>query len=332
MIGPFLAKLLDHFSDTEFIFLADEFSPHSFAPLPIVLGAGRKSLKESRLGYVRLAGTGKDLETNRDSEIRALLIFNALRGSGGRRPGFAGQVLHAARSVGTGVVLHHLKSGPVNMIDTDTGITVEAYRSLPEAMSPYFSRLKGSMFHVQQLDRALSRLKSARWMIGMAAEAAGEMMTMTDFSPVRFSGELDDKVRLLRSQRVELGFVSARLVAEKPMIEALKNDAVAMGLEWHELNFAQDCPGNPVHGSPVGQPILLVTMQNRRLELMDRLNELAVQHRQDHVLRVYQDGSIELVAPYHNTVMESFTHLPAAVRAFADRVIRNGLLPALEIH
>jgi hypothetical protein len=332
MIGPFLAKLLDHFSDTEFVFLADEFNPQSVAPPPMFLGTGRKSLKQSRLGHVRLAGTGKDLEANLDSEIRALLIFNALRGSGGSRPGFPGQVLHAARTVGTKFVLHHLKSGPVNMIDTDTGITVEAYRSLPEAISPYFSRLKASLFHVQQLDRALSRLKSARWMIGMAAEAAGEMMTMTDFTPVRFSSELEDRVRLLRSQRVEFGFVCARLVPGKPMIAALKNDAIAMGMEWHELNFAQHCPGKPGHGSPVGQPLLLVTMQNRRLDLMDRLNELAVQHRQDHLLRIYRDGAIELVAPYHNTVMESFTHLPAAVRALADRVIRNGLLPALEIH
>jgi hypothetical protein len=331
MIEPSLAHLLDHFSNTEFYFMVDEFTPHPTTQVPLFLGPDRKSLKELRLAYVRLSGRGKEFEVDQLTEVHVLLVFNAIKGSGGTLPGFAGKVLDSVRSLGVAFVLHRLAGGPVKMIDTGTGITVKVYRSLPEAFDPYFSLLKGSIFHVEVLDRALSRVKSARLMIGMAAESAGEMMGTADFTPVHFSDEMENRVGLLRSQRVELGFVSARLVAEQPTLEALKDDATAMGMAWNEVHLVQHRPGAPQHGRPVGDPFLLVTMQDHRMELVDRLNDLAVQHRQDRVLRSYRDGAIELVAPYHNTMKETFVDLHAAIRAYVGTTIHSVGLPVLEL-
>ena len=331
MIEPSLAYFLEHFSNTEFYFIADEFSPHPATQVPMCLGPDRKSLKELRLGYIQLSGKGKEIETGQLTEVHALLVFNAIRGSGGTLSGFAGLVLDSARSLGVAFVLHHLAGGPVKMIDTRTGITVKVYHSFPEALDPYFTQLKGTLFHVELLDRSLTRLQSARWMIGIAAQSAGEMMSPEYFSPARFGDQLEERIRLLRAQRAEFGFVSARLVAEKPMIEALQEDAEALGVAAHEVHLVQNCPGTPKHGLSIGQPFLLVTMGDRRGELMDRLNELAVQNRQDHVLRVYRDGAIEMVAPYHNTVKDMFIDLHAGLRAYADAMLHNAQIPVLEV-
>jgi hypothetical protein len=331
MIEPSLEHLLEHFINTEFMFLADEFTSHPSTQVPLVLGQDRKSLKELGLAYIRVSGTGKEIEAGPLAEVHAFLVFNALKGSGGTLPGFAGLVLDSARSLGVTFVLHRLGGGPVKLIDTSTGITKKVYRDLPEALDPFFSLLRGTLFHVEVLGRALNRVQSSRSMIGMAAQCTGEMMSPEDFVPARFSDELEELIGLLRAQRMEFGFVCARLVAEKPKIEALQEGAEALGMVAQEVYLVQNCPGTPKHGLPIGQPFLLVTMEDPRCELMDHLNELAVQHRQDHFLRVYRDGAIELVSPYHNTVKETFVDLHAALRAYVDDMIPNGPIPMVEV-
>ena len=105
----------------------------------------------------------------------------------------------------------------------------------------------------------------------------------------------------------------------------------APAMAWHELGLVQARSNTPENDQLIGRPFLLVTMKDLRRDLREPLNELAVKHRQDHVVFVYRDGGIELVAPYHNIVKATFLDLRAGIRAYIGTMIRDIALPVVEV-
>ena len=104
-----------------------------------------------------------------------------------------------------------------------------------------------------------------------------------------------------------------------------------MGMTSRELILTPFCPDTPDHGQVLGQPFLLVTTKAPRSDLRENLNELAIKHRQDYVVFVRREIYIELVAPYHNTLIAGFTDLHAGIRAYAGTMLRNVQLPVVEV-
>ena len=72
-------------------------------------------------------------------------------------------------------------------------------------------------------------------------------------------------------------------------------------------------------------------MQDSSTNLLDNLVDLAVEHRQDQVLYVHQDGTIELIEPYHRIIKKRLIGLGAGVRAYAADILHDKLLPPMEL-
>jgi len=348
-------QYFEHFKDTEFCFLVTDRAKEHPKGTPSALDRNCKALKDWGLGFFRVVGTGRRNEADQKIEkprpewrvegmgplnesdqlpdlveVNALVIYNALRGSGGSLLLFGEKMRELAKQNGISFMLHRRRTGPIKLADVATGKPVRIYRNFEEAVAQYFAIVEGKGFQLESIHRELSRPKGTFMMAHIIAGNIGEMTKLAEFTPARFSEEFELLTDKLHNEKVEMGFVSA-LDSATNNLAVLKEDATAMGMTWRELILTLYCPDTPDHGQVLGQPFLLVTTKDPRSDLRENLNEMAIKHRQDYVVFVRREIYIELVAPYHNTLIEGFTDLHAGIRAYAGTMLRNVQLPVVEV-
>jgi hypothetical protein len=318
------------FKDTEFcLFATDRFKERSnraVRSLNRILNA----LKASQLAFFRVVACGRLNQADKSSalvELKAVIIYNALRGSGGTLPAFREKMRDLAQQTGLSFMLHRPRGGPIKLIDVATSRTIKVYPSFQDAIKAYLAMVEGAGFELESLVRVLSRPKGTFMIAHIKAETVGEMLRAADFTPARFSEDFELLADKLLNDRREMGFVSP-LDSGAKNLARLKIDATAMGMTWRELVLVEYLPQQTGGDRAVGQPFLIVTMKAPRNDLRENLNELAVKHRQDHILYVHREGSIELLAPYHDTLKATFTSLRAGIRAYVGTMFR---LPVVEV-
>ena len=320
----------EHFKDVEYCVLFMGRREEHARSAPMASDRIYGALRAWKLAFFRLVGIGSMKTANRAGktvEVRALMIYNAVTGSGSRVSAFAERMREMAKSNDLPFLLHGLGGGPIKLMDVHAGQTTKIYQSLRDALADCFARIEGEGFQLESLHRVLSRPKGDYTIAHIEAEAIGEMLRLADFTPARFSPELELLTEKLRTKRIEFGFIGTFNSGGKTLV-GLKEEATSMGMGWREIIVAEHGPDSPNQGQMIGQPFLLLTMKDQKADLRAYLTELAVRFRQDHVLFVYRDGSIELIEPYHDRLEATFTDLHAAVRAYLGTMY---LLPVVEI-
>lgn len=341
-------RYFDHLKNTEFCFVVTDGATQGRKNSPIGPDQVYKALKGWQLGFIRVVGSGRLGEPDDQAgkprpnwrvlgmrqqneaprspdavEVNALLIYNAQRGSGATIPAFGEKMRELAQQNGLSSILHGLRAGPIKLIEVTTGKTLKIYPNFQDAAPDYLARVK-SGFQLASIHRELSRPKATFMIAHIVADRIGEMRSLAEFTPARFSEDFELLTERLHNDKVEMGFVAARESAAQAMLNELKADAVALDMTWHELGLVDAS----TEGQVVGRPFLLVTMKGRRNDLREKLNDLAVKHRQDRALYAHRDGAIELISPYHDKLVETYVDLHAGLRAYLGTLFQ---LPVVQV-
>jgi hypothetical protein len=323
MIDPELTFFFRHFAATSNYIVG----PWCFPPEDARYGTFLKALRDSKLAFLCLVAHGRRVSAGSPPPMNLdfIVVFNARRGSGSTHPALMEMITSLAKEAGTDYFVCARTLKHFALMEVATRRVLKVSNELLISIADWLHISTGS-FELERLELKRSTIKGSGFMAALVTKIIGEIGNIDDFSAMGWTPEAEILLGSIRG-KAEMGFLSANLRARAN----LASDVSALGLDSQALEFWPKATPLGAEAERIGQPFYLLTPQDHRTGLRERLIEISVSQRQDHVVFVRRDGSIETIAPYHEVIKNFYVDLRCALRAYAGMSNPNGLLPEMEV-